>query len=107
MLAELTALAARLGVVVRSESFGKGVLQGRGGLCYLDGKPLIVMDEKLTVEERIVVLAEALGLGGFDVESAHPPPEVRVKLQQARRRKRRGKSRPHPGLARAKPRRSG
>jgi hypothetical protein len=107
VLSELTALATRLGVGVRMEPFGKGILKGRGGLCYLDGKPLVVMDEKLGVEERIVLLAEALGLGGFDVDGAHPPPEVRLTIQQAtRRRKRaaRGKKKRHPGLARARPR---
>ena len=110
MLAELHALAARLGVAVRAEPFGKGLLEGRGGLCWVDGKALVVMDEKLGTPERIAVLAEALST--FDLEAVSAPPAVRELLatQAVRRRKRPGKRRTkapaghHPGLARARPR---
>jgi hypothetical protein len=115
VLAELNALAGRLGVAVRAEPFGKGLLQGRGGLCRVDGKALVVMDEKLGVPERIAVLAEALAT--FDLEAVTVPPAVRELLarQAARGRKPRKKRAPpsaqgvpprsrHPGLARARPR---
>jgi len=115
VLAELHALAGRLGVAVRAEPFGKGLLQGRGGLCRVDGKAMVVMDDKLGVPERIAVLAEALAT--FDLEAVTLPPVVRELLakQAARGRKPRKKraappaqgaldgSR-HPGLARARPR---
>jgi hypothetical protein len=103
VLAELEALAARLGVAVRAEPFGKGVLEGRGGLCWLDGKPLVVMDAKLAVPERISVLASALGT--FDLEVVSVMPQIRERIEEARRGKRkRAKKRARPGLARARPR---
>lgn len=102
MLAELEALAARLGVAVRAEPFGKGVLQGRGGLCWVDGKPLVVMDAKLTVPEQIAVLAGALG--SFDLEAAAIPPAIRERIESARRGKKRRVPKKRPGLARARPR---
>jgi hypothetical protein len=107
VLGELVALAARLGVAVRAEAFGKGVMQGRGGLCFVDGKPLVVMDERLTVPERIAVLAGALAR--FDVDGVSVPPPVRDVIEAARKGKKPRALRPprqeHPGLARAKPRR--
>jgi hypothetical protein len=114
VLAELEAVAARLGVTVRAEAFGKGVLEGHGGLCWVDGKALVVMDEKLGIQERIGVLAGALAT--FDLASASVLPVVRARIEAEaakNRRKKRPASRggggakktPHPGLARAKPRR--
>ncbi|HEX3345130.1 MAG TPA: hypothetical protein VHS09_11190, partial [Polyangiaceae bacterium] len=83
--------------------FGKGVLEGRGGLCWVDGKPLVVMDAKLAVPERIAVLARALG--GFDLDGASVPPPVRDAIEAARRGKRKRTARKkRPGLARARPR---
>jgi hypothetical protein len=103
VLAELEALAARLGVEVRREPFGKGVLQGRGGLCWVKGKPLVVMDEKLPLTERIGVLAGALG--EFDLEAVRLMPAVRATIEAAREGRSMGApKRTHPGLARTKPR---
>jgi hypothetical protein len=103
LLAELEALAARLGVEVRREPFGKGVLQGRGGLCWVKGKPLVVMDEKLPLTERIGVLAGALA--EFDLESVRVMPAVRLAIEAAREGRSMGApKRTHPGLARTKPR---
>lgn len=104
MLAELEALAARLGVEVRREPFGKGVLEGRGGLCWVKGRPLVVMDEKLPVTERIGVLARALA--EFDLESLRIMPAVRAAIESAREGRSMGApKRTHPGLARTRPRR--
>ncbi|HEY5242981.1 MAG TPA: hypothetical protein VIJ22_15985 [Polyangiaceae bacterium] len=103
VLAELEALAARLGVAVRAEPFGKGVLEGRGGLCWVDGRPLVVMDAKLAVPERIAVLAGALGK--FDLEVLTIAPQIRERIEDARRaRKKRAPRKKRPGLARARPR---
>jgi hypothetical protein len=126
VLAELHALAGRLGVAVRAEPFGKGLLQGRGGLCWVDGKALVVMDEKLSVLERVAVLAEALTT--FELDAVGMPPAVRELLATrvaGRRRSRKKRTVPdadpkppprsarhaahaghagRPGLARARPR---
>jgi hypothetical protein len=102
VLAELVALAARLGVAVRVEPFGQGVMQGRGGLCWLDGKALVVMDERLGVPDRIAVLARALS--AFDLESVSMAPALRERIAAEAARKRRPKLGKRPGLARARPR---
>ncbi len=103
LLAELEALASRLGVEVRREPFGKGLLEGRGGLCWVKGKPLVVMDEKLQVAERIGVLAGALA--EFDLEGVHLVPAVREAIEAAREGRSMGAPRRgHPGLARTRPR---
>jgi hypothetical protein len=108
VLAELEALAARLGVSVRAEPFGRGVLERRGGLCWVDGRPLVVMDDKLAVPDRIGVLAAALAQ--FDLDGVSVVPLVRERIDEARtgkkRRPKRLKASAHPGLARAKPRRA-
>lgn len=106
VLAELEALAARLGVAVRAEPFGKGVLRGRGGLCWVDGKALVVMDEGLGREERIGVLAEALAKFDLGSVTLTLPDAVRERIDAARagKKKRPGKKKGKPGLARARPR---
>jgi hypothetical protein len=108
VLAELEALAARLGVNVRAEPFGRGVLERRGGLCWVDGRPLVVMDEKLAVPDRIGVLAGALGQ--FDLDGVSVLPLVRERIEEAhtgkKRRPKRLKVSAHPGLARARPRKA-
>jgi hypothetical protein len=100
VLAELEALAGRLGVEIREESFGKGVLRGRGGLCWVDGKALVVMDAGLALPERIGVIAGALGRMK-EWEGASMPLAVRDRIEAARAGKK-GKKRSRPGLARAR-----
>jgi hypothetical protein len=102
VLAELEALAASLGVVVRAEPFGKGVLEGRGGLCWVDGKPLVVMDARLAVPERIAVLAGALGK--LDLGPARVAPQIQERIDAARAGKKKRIAKKRPGLARARPR---
>jgi hypothetical protein len=110
VLSELESLAARLGVSVRAEAFSKGVLEGRGGLCWVDGKALVVMDEKLPVPDRIAVLAGALAQ--LNLDTSQVPLFLLQTIESTRRRARprrarkpaRGKPAGHPGLARARPR---
>lgn len=108
VLAELEALAARLGIAVRSEPFGRGVLEGRGGLCRVNGKALIVMDASLRLPDRIAVLAGALAQ--LDLAGVTVAPAVRERIEAAGRSTRRRPARAatpkharHPGLARARP----
>jgi hypothetical protein len=108
LLAELEALAGRLGIAVRTEPFGRGVLEGHGGLCWVDGKALVVMDEKLGIQERIAVLAAALAR--FDLESLSVAPVVRERIEDAKSGKRRRPARKvllRPGIARARARTRG
>jgi hypothetical protein len=105
VLAELEALAGRLGIAVRAEPFGRGVLEGHGGLCWLDGRALVVMDEKLGTQERIAVLAGALAQ--FDLEAVSLAPVVRERIEEARSGRKRRPARTvllRPGIARARAR---
>jgi hypothetical protein len=109
MLAELESLAARLGIAVRPESFGRGLLEGRGGLCWVDGKPLVVMDVTLRVPDRVAVLAEALAQ--FDLAVVPLDPALRARIESARRKcagrktKTKAAKRARPDLARTRPKR--
>jgi hypothetical protein len=110
VLSELELLAARLGVSVRAEAFSKGLLEGHGGLCWVDGKALVVMDEKLPVPDRIAVLAGALAQ--LELDSSQIPLFLLKTIETSRRRARPKRGRKptrarHPGLARAKPRKPG
>lgn len=79
MLAELEKQARRLGVAVRFETFDLRVLEGRGGLCWLRGRPVVVMDVGMPVVDKVGVLAAALAR--FDVESLCVPPLLRRRVQ--------------------------
>jgi hypothetical protein len=91
LLSELETLAERVGVLVRVEPFGGELLEGRGGLCWVRGKPLVVMDSLLSVTERIATLTAALS--GFDLGEVYVPPLVRERIERASR------SREHPSQA--------
>jgi hypothetical protein len=105
VLFELESLAARIGISVRTETFGAGLLQGRGGLCWVRGKPLVVMDATLAAPDRIAVLAVALGR--FELEGLYIAPAVREIIEKARAkagsRPIRTRTRATPGLARGRP----
>jgi hypothetical protein len=104
LLSELESLAARLGIAVRPEPFGRGLLEGRGGLCWVDGKPLVVMDASLRVLDRVAVLAKALAEFDLSAVTLDPALEARIDAARAKsgRRTPKGKK-PRPGLVRAKP----
>lgn len=72
-LVALTELAAEAGIEVRVEPF-QLELAGKGGLCRVDGKRVVLVDARLGAVERAGVLGLALGrtdLGGVAV-----PPDL-------------------------------
>jgi len=105
VLHELEALAARIGLSVRAEPFGGGLLSGRGGLCWVRGRPIVVMDASLPVADRIAVLAGALAR----FEAVYVPPLVRARIASLKApvppppRPKPPGVRARPGLARTKP----
>jgi hypothetical protein len=83
----LHTVAARLGVNVRFEPFD-GVfaqLRGRGGLCRLQGKQVIIGDATMGVMDRIGVLAE--GLSHLDTDAVAMMPAVRDRIDRYRNRR--------------------
>jgi hypothetical protein len=79
LLSELETLATRLSIVIRVESFGGGTLEGRGGLCWVHGKPVVMMDSSLSVPERIAMLTAALAT--FELGGVYVPPLVRACIE--------------------------
>ena len=82
VLTELESLAARLGIAVRPEAPDRGILKGRGGLCWVRGQPVVVMDASLAVIDRIGVLADALAR--FDLDAMVVRPAVMARIEAAR-----------------------
>ncbi|MBW1988193.1 MAG: hypothetical protein JRI97_01470 [Deltaproteobacteria bacterium] len=60
ILRELRKLAESQGVAVRERALGPAPVRVRSGLCKVQGEPLVVLDRKIPVQEKIAVLAEAL-----------------------------------------------
>jgi hypothetical protein len=83
ILRELIALAARMGVEVRSEPFDLQVIEGKGGLCKVHGQKLVVMDAGLPLLDKIGVVAEALS--HFDIEAIYVPPLLRASIERRKR----------------------
>jgi hypothetical protein len=48
---------------------------GHGGLCRVKGQYRVIIDKRATAEERVVMLATALG--GFDTSELELPAKVR------------------------------
>ena len=77
---ELLKLAFRMGVEVRAEAFDLRVIEGRGGLCWLRGRPIVVMDVGLPLLDKIGVLADALAF--FNLEALYVPPALRARIDR-------------------------
>jgi hypothetical protein len=83
LLAELEALAFRLRIEVRVERFDRDLVEhNRGGLCRVQGKALVLIEQSLPIADRIAVLAGSLAQ--FDLEGVYVPPLVRARIEAAR-----------------------
>jgi hypothetical protein len=80
ILRELETLAGRLGVAVRFDVFEAKPSKGRGGLCRVRGKPMILVDAGLSEQDKIAVMAEALAR--FDLEAMYVPPALRARIER-------------------------
>jgi hypothetical protein len=83
---ELARVAARIGVEIREERLEpvlEGRDHGRGGLCVVRGRRVVLLDERAPLRDRVATLA--LALGGFDLESVHVSPLVRSTIERGGR----------------------
>jgi hypothetical protein len=83
LLTELSRVAERLELEVRSEPLEpklEGRDYGRGGLCIVRGRRVILIDSRAPLPDRVAVLAAALG--AFDVDALHMPPLVRATIER-------------------------
>lgn len=72
----LSALAKKAGIEVRIEPFGLKQLAGKGGLCRIRGRRVILVDAALGALEQAGVIGQALGsvtLRGVEVPEALLP----------------------------------
>lgn len=78
---ELVATARRCGIQVRIEAFDPGLSDEktpRGGLCTVRGKPMILVDSKAPLPDRIAMVAAALST--VDLEHLFLAPIVRATI---------------------------
>jgi UDP-N-acetylmuramate dehydrogenase len=78
LLAELTRVAAKLGVPVRVEPF-ETAPAGAGGLCVVHGRPLVLLDARASLGDRVLALARALG--GLPAEDVYMAPGARAAIE--------------------------
>jgi len=79
----LSELAQKVGVEVRIEPFELKIA-GKGGLCRVDGRPVIVVDANLGPLEQAGVIGEALR--HFDWTDVDVPPELAGYVRKGRGR---------------------
>ena len=82
VLMELEKLARRVGIRVRHEPFDPRVIEGKGGLCWVHGHPIVMLDAGAPVLDKIGVLAAALAR--FDIEALYVPAVLRQRIDQRR-----------------------
>ena len=84
MLAELESAAQSIDVKVSYESIASSVM--RGGLCKVKGQYRVIIDKRLTPEERANTLAESLARFDFStLESMAEPARSLLDYYAARR----------------------
>jgi UDP-N-acetylmuramate dehydrogenase len=78
LFAELSRVAAKLGVPVRVEPFETAPVGG-GGLCVVRGRSLVLLDARASLGDRVLALARALG--GLPVEDVYMAPDARAAVE--------------------------
>lgn len=82
LLEELLALAAEVGIEVRSLS-GQGDLAAHSGSCRLRGAPCLWLDPGEPLEERIEATVQALrAFASEQLEDRFIPPALRDRLER-------------------------
>ncbi|UCG38576.1 MAG: hypothetical protein JSV00_10480 [bacterium] len=80
-LAELMHLASRLEVQVRVERLGDAEIEVTSGLVWLEGRPIVFLDARLSPREKVLVLARELS--SFPLEGIYLKPAIRRLLRPA------------------------
>jgi hypothetical protein len=80
-LQEMEALAGALNVEVRVEVL-RALMPRKGGLCRVEGKFVLFVDRRATLDERWQLFLDALCL--FDLENLFVSPKLRLLMHQRR-----------------------
>ena len=75
LLQELETLAEKLRVEVRYDAF-----EGRGGLCRYGGKTCLILNDELTVSERVEAFCRALAR--LPIDEIFIRPQVRERIEK-------------------------
>jgi hypothetical protein len=81
LMSELERTARKLGLEVRIEPFETPPIRA-GGLCWVKGRQVVLLDEKASLVEQVAALAAALSV--FDLEGVYLAPEARRTIAAAR-----------------------
>lgn len=71
----LIELAEKLGIEVRREVLGDEEAVVKSGLAYVDGKPILFLDKRISSRETVAVLIRELK--GFPMEDVYIRPALR------------------------------
>jgi hypothetical protein len=78
ILSYLEELAEKLEILVRDENINIEESSSPGGLCRVEGKPVIILNSKASVKEKIQVMIAALQQ--FDLSDLYVKPVIRELL---------------------------
>ncbi|MFP4474276.1 MAG: hypothetical protein ACLFOY_01870 [Desulfatibacillaceae bacterium] len=82
MFGALADLAERFGVEVRERVLKAPGVNVQSGLCQVRGRPMLILERKLPLSDKISVMAEALA--GMPVDEVYLMPAVRDLLERYR-----------------------
>lgn len=80
ILLQLEELAERLGILVRDENINIDDVSSNGGLCLVEGKYILILNSKTTLQEKIQVAIKALQQ--FDLSDVYIKPAIRELLER-------------------------
>jgi hypothetical protein len=95
LLDELQGVASKIGLIVRTEAL-RIPIRSQGGLCRLKGQRVVLLDERASVFDRSMCLAEALAELGAELDNVYMAPEARQLVDAMRGSEVGRKTRPHP-----------
>ena len=79
LLSQFEELAERLEILVRDENINLEESFTTGGLCRIEGKLVLILNSKATVNEKIQVMIKALQQ--FDLDDIYVKPVLRELLE--------------------------
>ena len=80
ILIQLEELADKLEIYVRDENINLEESSTTGGLCRIEGKYVLILNSRATVQEKIQVLIKALQ--PFDLSDMYIKPVIRELLEE-------------------------
>ena len=79
LLSQFEELAERLEILIRDENINLEESFTTGGLCRIEGKLVLILNSKATVNEKIQVMIKALQQ--FDLDDIYVKPVLRELLE--------------------------